>query len=160
MTLRLMHLPTLRLGVLAAVAAFIADQATKAWALSALWPPYSPGMEVLPMLNLRLDFNTGVTFGMFRAARRVLCGSSSRAASSSWESSCSGSGGPGRAPRPSGSASSSAALSATSLTGLTHAHDPHRPKPMPRTFVGALRLLPSVSPVLIAAGAGTWMRRT
>jgi lipoprotein signal peptidase len=65
-TMRLMHLPTLRLGLLAAVAAFVADQATKAWALSALWPPYSPGMEVLPVLNLRLGFNMGVTFGMFR----------------------------------------------------------------------------------------------
>lgn len=63
MTAGPMHLPTLRLGLLAA---FVADQATKAWALSALWPPYSHGMEVLPVLNLRLGFNTGVTFGMFR----------------------------------------------------------------------------------------------
>ncbi|MFC7693944.1 signal peptidase II [Paeniroseomonas aquatica] len=59
-----MHLPTL--GLLAAVAAFVADQATKAWALSTLWPPYSCGMGVLPVLNLRLGFNAGVTFGMFR----------------------------------------------------------------------------------------------
>lgn len=41
------------------------DQATKAWALSALWPPYSEGVAVLPVLNLRLGFNTGVTFGLF-----------------------------------------------------------------------------------------------
>lgn len=61
-----MHSPTLRLGLLSSVAAFVADQSTKAWVLSALWPPYSPGMEVLPVLNLRLGFNTGVTFGMFR----------------------------------------------------------------------------------------------
>lgn len=57
---------TLRVGLLAALAASAADQATKAWALSALWPPYSPGLAVLPVLDLRLGFNTGVTFGMFR----------------------------------------------------------------------------------------------
>ena len=34
--------------------------------LSALWPPYSDGIALLPVLNLRLGFNTGVTFGMFR----------------------------------------------------------------------------------------------
>ncbi|MFC7691976.1 signal peptidase II [Paeniroseomonas aquatica] len=30
-----------------------------------LWPPYSEGITLLPVLNLRLGFNTGVTFGMF-----------------------------------------------------------------------------------------------
>ena len=46
-------------------AAAAIDQATKAWALDALWPPYSEGITLLPVLNLRLGFNTGVTFGMF-----------------------------------------------------------------------------------------------
>lgn len=55
-----------RWGILAAVAALLLDQVTKSWALEALWPPYSQGMFVLPFLNLRLGFNTGVTFGMFR----------------------------------------------------------------------------------------------
>jgi len=55
-----------RLGLLAALAAAATDQATKAWALAALWPPYSDGIALLPVLNLRLGFNTGVTFGMFR----------------------------------------------------------------------------------------------
>ncbi|MBU8547224.1 signal peptidase II [Roseomonas frigidaquae] len=50
---------------MAALAAGAVDQATKAWALGALWPPYSEGITVLPVLNLRLGFNTGVTFGMF-----------------------------------------------------------------------------------------------
>ncbi|MBU8541861.1 signal peptidase II [Roseomonas tokyonensis] len=50
---------------MAALAAGAVDQATKLWALSALWPPYSGGITVLPVLNLRLGFNTGVTFGMF-----------------------------------------------------------------------------------------------
>lgn len=55
-----------RLGLLAALAAAVTDQATKAWALAALWPPYGEGVALLPVLNLRLGFNTGVTFGMFR----------------------------------------------------------------------------------------------
>ena len=54
-----------RWGVLAALVALVIDQASKTWALGALWPPYSEGIVVLPVLNLRLGFNTGVTFGMF-----------------------------------------------------------------------------------------------
>ncbi len=54
------------MGVLAALAALAVDQATKLWALAALWPPHSEGLPVLPVLNLRLGFNTGVTFGLFR----------------------------------------------------------------------------------------------
>lgn len=54
------------IGLLAALVALVLDQAIKAWALDALWPPYSEGVAVLPLLNLRLGFNTGVTFGMFR----------------------------------------------------------------------------------------------
>ena len=53
-----------RLGLPAAAAAFTVDQATKAWALSALWSAAVPH-PVLPVLNLRLGFNTGITFGMF-----------------------------------------------------------------------------------------------
>ena len=54
-----------RWGVVAALVAMVIDQMTKAWALGALWPPYSAGITLLPVLNLRLGFNTGVTFGMF-----------------------------------------------------------------------------------------------
>ncbi len=54
-----------RFGLVAAPIAAVIDQASKAWALDALWPPYSEGMVLLPVLNLRLGFNTGVTFGMF-----------------------------------------------------------------------------------------------
>lgn len=57
---------TRRVGLLAGLLALLLDQAAKAWALGALWPPYSEGVTVLPVLNLRLGFNTGVTFGMFR----------------------------------------------------------------------------------------------
>lgn len=49
----------------AALSAFVLDQATKAWALAALWPPYGEGLHILPVLSLRLGFNTGITFGMF-----------------------------------------------------------------------------------------------
>jgi lipoprotein signal peptidase len=54
------------MGLLAVLMALGVDQASKLWALEALWPPYSQGLVVLPVLNLRLGFNTGVTFGMFR----------------------------------------------------------------------------------------------
>ena len=54
-----------RFGLIAAPIAMVIDQASKAWALDALWPPYSEGIALLPVLNLRLGFNTGVTFGMF-----------------------------------------------------------------------------------------------
>lgn len=53
------------MGLFIALVAMATDQATKAWALLALWPPYSEGIMLLPILNLRLGFNTGVTFGMF-----------------------------------------------------------------------------------------------
>jgi len=54
-----------RCGIVAALVAVVVDQVTKAWALEALWPPYSDGVTLLPVLNLRLGFNTGVTFGIF-----------------------------------------------------------------------------------------------
>lgn len=55
----------IRQGLLTALATLAVDQSTKAWALGALWPPYSAGITILPVLNLRLGFNTGVTFGLF-----------------------------------------------------------------------------------------------
>jgi len=55
-----------RWGLLSALVALALDQASKAWALAALWPPYSEGVALLPVLSLRLGFNTGFTFGMFR----------------------------------------------------------------------------------------------
>ena len=55
----------LRIGLLAALVALTTDQFTKTWALASLWPPHSEAVVLAPMLNLRLGFNTGVTFGMF-----------------------------------------------------------------------------------------------
>lgn len=55
-----------RVGLAAASVAFSVDQASKFWALTALWPPYAVVVEILPVWRFRLGFNTGVTFGMFR----------------------------------------------------------------------------------------------
>lgn len=60
------HRRRLLLAAAAALLAFVTDQATKLWALEALWPPYQVVVEVLPVWNLRLGFNTGVTFGILR----------------------------------------------------------------------------------------------
>lgn len=57
--------PVRRLGLIVVPVAAAVDQATKAWALDALWPPYSAGIGLLPGVDLRLGFNTGVTFGFF-----------------------------------------------------------------------------------------------
>ena len=54
-----------RWGVLTALIAAVIDQVSKAWALFVLWPPYSAGVTLLPVLDLRLGFNTGITFGIF-----------------------------------------------------------------------------------------------
>ncbi|HWX48211.1 MAG TPA: signal peptidase II [Roseomonas sp.] len=56
--------PALGVGLPAAASALLLDQVTKVWVLTALWPPHVPH-PVTPFLNLRLGFNTGVSFGMF-----------------------------------------------------------------------------------------------
>jgi signal peptidase II len=53
-----------RLALLAGIAGIAAlDLATKAWALTLP----AAGISVLPFFDLRLGFNTGVSFGMFAA---------------------------------------------------------------------------------------------
>ena len=56
--------PTLRLGLLTALAACALDQATKAAVLAWMAPPPIP---LAPFFNLTLSFNTGVTFGIGRS---------------------------------------------------------------------------------------------
>lgn len=56
------------LGLGVAALSLLADQAGKAWALAALWPPQNGGIVLLPVLNLRLGFNTGVAFGIFASS--------------------------------------------------------------------------------------------
>lgn len=53
-----------RWGGPALIAALTIDQVTKTWALSALWPPGGNGFMLLPVLNLRLTFNAGISFGL------------------------------------------------------------------------------------------------
>lgn len=58
-------IPMKRLGFVFVAFAWSIDQMTKSLALKGLWPPYSNGVEVLPILNLRLGFNSGISFGLF-----------------------------------------------------------------------------------------------
>jgi signal peptidase II len=41
------------------------DQATKSWALNDLWQRSPDGVALAPFLNLRLGFNSGISFGLF-----------------------------------------------------------------------------------------------
>ncbi len=52
------------LGVLAGVLVLAADQATKAWVLLGIALPQIGRVELLPVLNLTMVWNHGVTFGL------------------------------------------------------------------------------------------------
>ncbi len=53
-----------RAGILAAVLVLAADQASKAWVLYGLRLPELGSIAVLPVLNLTMVWNRGVTFGL------------------------------------------------------------------------------------------------
>jgi len=53
-----------RLGVLVALVVLIADQASKFWVLQVLRLPVRGQIVVLPVLNLTMVWNRGVTFGL------------------------------------------------------------------------------------------------
>ena len=53
------------LGILAALVVLAADQASKWWVLSVLDLPALGSVAVLPVLNLTMVWNRGVTFGLF-----------------------------------------------------------------------------------------------
>ncbi|HKM62935.1 MAG TPA: signal peptidase II [Acidisphaera sp.] len=53
-----------RLGVLAAVLIFAADQASKAWILYGIELPLQGRIDLLPVLSLTMVWNRGVTFGL------------------------------------------------------------------------------------------------
>ena len=53
------------LGLLAAALIFAADQATKWWVLTVLDLPTLGSVALLPVLNLTMVWNRGVTFGFF-----------------------------------------------------------------------------------------------
>ena len=54
-----------RWGLLAALLVLIADQASKWWVLEVLRLPERGQVPVLPVLNLTMVWNQGVTFGLF-----------------------------------------------------------------------------------------------
>ena len=56
--------PTSRLGVIALLCVLAADQASKWWVLGGLRLVPGRPVEVLPVLNLALVWNQGVTFGL------------------------------------------------------------------------------------------------
>ncbi len=59
----------MRLGIALLALSLTIDQITKSWALANLWPPYSDGLTLLPILNLRLGFNSGISFGVFAESK-------------------------------------------------------------------------------------------
>jgi lipoprotein signal peptidase len=52
-------------GLLAAALVFVADQASKWWVLNVLHLPELGSVPLLPVLNLTMVWNQGVTFGLF-----------------------------------------------------------------------------------------------
>ena len=55
----------IRLGLLAGLLVLLADQASKWWVLEVLRLPEIGTVPVLPVLNLTMVWNQGVTFGLF-----------------------------------------------------------------------------------------------
>lgn len=55
---------SLRIGIFLALAIIVADQTTKAFMLFAIMSPPRV-LSVTPFFNLRLGFNTGISFGLF-----------------------------------------------------------------------------------------------
>lgn len=53
-----------RLGALAAILVFMADQASKWWILNGLHLPDIGRVDLLPVLSLTMVWNRGVTFGL------------------------------------------------------------------------------------------------
>jgi signal peptidase II len=54
-------------GMLSAVVVLAADQASKAWVLTVLDLPWRGSVKVLPVLDLTLVWNRGVTFGLLNS---------------------------------------------------------------------------------------------
>jgi signal peptidase II len=61
----------MRNGLLVAAVVLIADQASKYWILNGLDLPALGSVAVLPVLNLTMVWNHGVTFGMFNGLGRA-----------------------------------------------------------------------------------------
>jgi signal peptidase II len=61
----------MRNGLLMAAAVLVVDQASKYWILNGLDLPALGSVAVLPVLNLTMVWNHGVTFGMFNGLGRA-----------------------------------------------------------------------------------------
>lgn len=60
----------IRLGFAVLALTLAVDQTSKSWALTGLGPPFGDSVALLPILNLRLGFNTGISFGLFSESAR------------------------------------------------------------------------------------------
>ena len=58
--------PHLRAGVIAAIAALVADQASKLWLLNVLDIAHRGAVKVTPFFDLELAWNVGISFGWFQ----------------------------------------------------------------------------------------------
>jgi signal peptidase II len=61
----------MRVGLLLAAIVLLADQASKYWVLNGLDLPALGSIAVLPVLNLTMVWNHGVTFGLFNGSGRI-----------------------------------------------------------------------------------------
>lgn len=61
----------MRLGLLLGAIVLLADQASKYWILNGLDLPALGSVAVLPVLNLTMVWNHGVTFGLFNGLGRT-----------------------------------------------------------------------------------------
>ena len=59
--------PHLRAGVIAAIAALIADQASKLWLLNVLDIAHRGAVKVAPFFDLELAWNVGISFGWLQS---------------------------------------------------------------------------------------------
>jgi signal peptidase II len=59
--------PQLRAGVIAAIAALVADQASKLWLLNVLDIAHRGAVKVTPFFDLELAWNVGISFGWLQS---------------------------------------------------------------------------------------------
>ena len=68
---RLMSPGLMRSGLLLGAVVLLADQASKYWVLNILDLPALGSIALLPVLNLTMVWNHGVTFGLFNGSGRI-----------------------------------------------------------------------------------------
>ena len=106
------------LGLVAALVVLAADQASKWWILDVIHLPDIGQIDLLPVLNLTMVWNRGVTFGLLNGSASGATSCSRRSRSPWWPLSASGFAAPNPAWWPQPSAPSWAARSATCIDRL------------------------------------------